>query len=123
MTPSPRFLSLLEEMKATHIKKSAGYAGKDNPDTFANFRKCERIGIPAWKGCVTRLMDKYERMVNVIGDKANEQIGETLKDTLIDQASYCLITICLLEELERPVLHTLTKEQADEIARQIKNGW
>lgn len=100
MSASPRFLSLLDEMKETHIKKSAGYAGADNPDTFANFRLSESFGVPAWIGTLIRLSDKYIRITNIVKNKKNEQLGETLKDTLIDLASYALIVICLLEEQE-----------------------
>lgn len=100
MTPSTRFLNLLEELRVTHIAKSAGYAGEDNPDTFANFRECEGIDVPAYKGAFIRLQDKYKRSKNLIKNPKNNQVGESLRDTLIDLSSYALIVLCLWEELE-----------------------
>lgn len=98
MAASKKFLELLDEMRETHLKKSAGYAGMDNPDTFANFRLSENLGVSAFLGCMIRLSDKYTRACNLIKNPKNEQLGEKLKDTLIDLASYALIAICLLEE-------------------------
>lgn len=98
MAANPRFLQLLDQMRDTHTRKSAGYAGAKNPDTFANFRLSEQFGVSAFLGCLIRLSDKYTRVANLVKDKDNEQVGEKIEDTLIDLASYALIAICLLEE-------------------------
>ena len=98
MTANKEFLSLLDSMKETHLKKSAGYAGIDNPDTFANFRLSEMLGVSPFLGCMVRLSDKFTRVVNLIKNSKNEQVGERLEDTLLDLASYALIAICLLKE-------------------------
>lgn len=103
MAANPRFLELLESMKQTHIDKNSGYAGKNNPDTFANFRESERFGVSAFLGCMTRLSDKFIRVCNLIRDPSNEKVGEKLTDTLIDLANYCLIAICLWEEKKEKV--------------------
>lgn len=97
---SSRFLGLLEELGEMHEKKSSGYSGKSNPDPWANFRGSEKLGVPAWRGCIIRLSDKYTRLGNIVADPTNEQVGEKVTDTLMDLASYALITICLLEEAE-----------------------
>lgn len=101
MSASPRYLQLLDEMRDLHIRKSAGYAGEDNPDTFANFRYAELFGVSPLKGCLVRLSDKYIRVANLIRNPANEQCNENIKDTLKDLAAYSLIAICLLEEEEQ----------------------
>lgn len=94
----PRFFELLDELADTHIRKNAGYAGIDNPDPLANFRESERFGVSAFKGCLVRVSDKFIRITNLVRSKLNEQVGETLEDTLIDLAAYCLIAIILSEE-------------------------
>ena len=94
--PSQRYLELLDEMKALHIRKNAGYAG-GNPDSWANFRMSEAFGVSAFKGCLIRMSDKYIRITNLVRDPKNEQVGESVKDTLFDLAAYALIAICLLE--------------------------
>jgi hypothetical protein len=42
---SIRYKELLDEEWATHQAKNAGYAGADNPDTWANFRMSEAFGV------------------------------------------------------------------------------
>ena len=99
--PSIRYLELLDQMKELHVKKNAGYSGKDNPDAWANFRMAESFGVSAFKGCLVRMSDKYIRVTNLVKNPLNEQVGENLKDTLFDLAAYALISICLLEEQEK----------------------
>ena len=100
MAANNRFLELLDKIRDTHIRKSAGYAGQENPDTWANFRLSERFGVSPFIGCLVRLSDKFIRVSNLVRDARNEQVGEGIKDTLIDLASYALIAICLFEEEE-----------------------
>lgn len=96
MSGDKRYLELLEEMKALHIAKNAGYSG-DSEDRWANFRLSEAFGVPAEKGCLIRMSDKWIRMQNLVKNPNFEQVGESLIDTLKDLASYALIEICLLE--------------------------
>jgi len=99
MKGHPRFYELLDEMAATHEKKNAGYAGASD-DPLANFRISERLGIPASKGCLVRWSDKVERVFNLVDDPENDKVNESLKDTLLDLANYCLIALILIEEEE-----------------------
>jgi hypothetical protein len=91
-------MELLDEIRALHIAKNAGYSGQNNPDHYANFRESEKFGVTAFRGCMVRLSDKWQRIVNLIRDPSNEQVGESVKDTLMDMAAYSLIAICLYEE-------------------------
>lgn len=95
---SKKYLDLLERMKVLHERKNAGYAGQDNPDPWANFRMSEAFGVSPFKGCLVRMSDKYIRVTNLVKNPSNEQVGENIKDTLMDLAAYALISICLLEE-------------------------
>lgn len=89
---------LREKAVELHIGKNAGYAGLDQPDAWANFRMSEAFGVSPFDGVLVRMSDKYIRTVNLRRDPANEQVGESLMDTLFDLAAYALIAICLLEE-------------------------
>lgn len=100
MKGHPRFLALLEQMKATHIAKGSDYS---NPsDILSNLRECEEIGVPAWLGVVIRMCDKFERIKQLSRKQASGEgpavANEAMEDTLIDAASYCLLTIVLREE-------------------------
>lgn len=95
---SQRYINLLDEMKDLHIRKNAGYSGADNPDPWANFRMAQEFGVSPFKGCLVRMSDKYIRVTNLVRSPDNEQVGESIKDTLKDLAAYSLIALCLLEE-------------------------
>lgn len=97
---SEKYLKLLDDAKELHIRKNAGYSGMDNPDAWANFRMAEAFGVSAFKGCLVRMSDKYIRITNLVKNPDNEQVGESIKDTLKDLAAYALIAVCLLEEEE-----------------------
>ncbi len=100
MAANKRYIELLEQMKEIHIRKNAGYAGMDAIDSWANFRMSEAFGVSAFLGCLVRMSDKYIRITNLVKNPKNEQVGESIKDTLIDLAAYALIGICLLDEKE-----------------------
>ena len=99
--PSLEYKALLDEAWDLHVRKNAGYAGADNPDPWANFRMCEAFGITAFEGCMVRLSDKYIRVTNLMRSADNDQVGESIKDTLMDLQAYALIAICLLNEEHR----------------------
>lgn len=96
---SKQYLALLKKMEEIHIAKNRCYAG-DNPDPWANFRLSTGFGVSPLLGCLVRMSDKFIRVQNLIKNPANEKVGENIKDTLIDLASYALIAICLMEEEE-----------------------
>lgn len=89
-----KYLALLEEMKALHIRKATDY-GRDH-DPLANIRSSEDIGIPAWKGAWLRAKDKVTRIDTYCrkGTLANEGVG----DSLMDLAAYALIALRLFRE-------------------------
>ncbi len=121
---SKEFHALLDTLRQTHMDKSAGYAGVNNPDPFANFRVSERFGIPAFLGALIRKMDKVERIVNILQNPSNERVGESCADTLIDDSSYALIVRVLLQEnLKRNIrfmqlLYELNKQLDKEFPRE-----
>lgn len=94
---SKRYIELLNEMKDLHIRKNAGYAG-DSLDRWANFRVSESFGVPAFLGVMVRMSDKWIRITNLVNNPNNEKVGESIKDTLMDLASYALIAIAIMEE-------------------------
>lgn len=90
----PRFYRLLEEIAALHSTKSHDYTPEGDP--LANFKRSERIGVPAWKGCLVRIGDKMGRIEQLASGKAPK--NESLRDSLIDTAVYSLLCILLLDD-------------------------
>lgn len=96
----PRFLQLLDQIRDTHVKKGSDYSSET--DILSNLRVCEQFGVPAWLGALTRLSDKFERLKQLANKRQRGQgpavKDESMADTLVDAASYSLLTLILLEE-------------------------
>ena len=84
-----RFPFILLEMMELHSSKSNDYATDESP--FSNIELCERAGVPAWKGVVIRLGDKYSRLCQLARKGEAEVKDETFEDTCLDLAVYALI--------------------------------
>ena len=96
----PRFYQLLEECAQTHSGKSFDYTPADDP--LANFKRSEKLGVPAWKGCMVRMGDKFGRLEQLANGKAPK--NESLRDTLMDLAVYSLLCVLLLEDSPQPIV-------------------
>jgi len=79
-----------------HQAKDSDYAGQQAP--LSNFRQCERFGVPAWRGALVRMSDKWSRLVSVLEKGGPDVMGETINDTLDDLAVYAVIVRVLREE-------------------------
>lgn len=91
---NPAFTKLLEEIAALHDSKNNDYA--NDADPLSNLRKCEAMGVPAFKGVLVRLTDKWSRIEQLAAGKTPKH--ESLRDSLIDNAVYSLLAIVLLDE-------------------------
>jgi len=89
-----RFQELVKDMVELHDRKNRDYAGEDY---LSNFLMCERMGIPAWKGTLIRLSDKFSRVMNIAKTYEVSVSDETVMDTLTDLAVYAIITRILYE--------------------------
>lgn len=86
-------------------KKNADYTGNtDNP--FSNLEMCERLGITNTEfGILTRMSDKLSRVISLIHGQNNKESlresqvsDESIQDTLIDLANYCILLAGFLEK-------------------------
>lgn len=91
----PRFYALLEEIAALHSGKSHDYTPAGDP--LANFKRAERFGVPAWKGALIRMGDKFGRLEQ-LGGNGKTPANESMRDTLIDLAVYALLCVLLLDD-------------------------
>lgn len=91
----PEVYRLLEKMADLYDRKNTDYSGDKDP--LVNLRACEEIGIPAWKGVLIRMSDKFSRIKQLSVKEANVK-DETITDTLLDLSVYCLLCIVLYHE-------------------------
>lgn len=87
--PQPSAFDLvLAEMQQLHENKNADYG-----DSFA--KSVEKYGLIS---ALTRISDKFNRAEQLILGNDARVKDEKLRDTLIDMASYCVMTIMELDK-------------------------
>ena len=87
--------SLCNRMIEITARKNADYTGgsADN-DAFANFRQVERLGICSTEvGFLTRMTDKMSRINSFVKKGELKVKDESVEDTLLDLANYCLLML------------------------------
>ena len=78
--------------------KRKDYSGDTDP--FANFRRSAIFDVPAWKGCMIRLMDKLSRIYQITEAGAMYVKDEALMDTFCDSINYiCILAGLVCEEM------------------------
>jgi len=92
----PGFYKLLEQMADLHSRKNHDYAGTSNP--LKNLRASERIDISPFIAVIIRLQDKWSRLEEFVKSGTLLVKGESVVDTLLDNAVYSLLAILLYEE-------------------------
>jgi len=86
--------------KMLQIRAAKGHDYGDNKDTYANCRRCEEFGVPAWKGVLIRMSDKFQRLVSFTKNGEFKVSDESFEDTLVDLANYAIICAVLKSETE-----------------------
>jgi len=93
-----KFYELLDQAAELHSRKNHDYSSSD---PLSNLRECEDMGIPAWKGVIVRLGDKYSRLKHFAKSETLLVRDESVKDTLMDTAIYALLAYILYEEKDK----------------------
>jgi len=96
----PGFYELLAEMAELHSRKNHDYAGSGTP--LCNFYKSNEMGVTPFTGVMVRLSDKWSRIESFMKQGILEVKGESVEDTLLDNAVYSLLAILLLREEKGP---------------------
>lgn len=83
-------------------RKNHDYAGKDGGDPFANFRRCEALGLCSSEiGILVRISDKLARLTTFIKDGELKVKDEGVKDTILDLINYCVLFYGLIKSKEK----------------------
>lgn len=80
--------SLLRQIHDTYIKKNHDYG-----DSFS--RSFKKYGLVA---AMVRMEDKWNRLDNMASGAEQKVADETIRDTLLDLAGYCVMTIMELDK-------------------------
>lgn len=85
-----RFRNITEKMRETFLKKNHDY-GNSFHETWDEF------GDKGIITALTQISHKYHRLMN-IGLGTKPLVDESIDDTLLDMANYCVLTIMELEK-------------------------
>ena len=97
----PMFHQLLEKMGEIHDKKNYDYGGGE---MLGNFMEAKKIGVDPFKAVLVRMTDKYARICSLAKRGTAEVEDESIEDTLIDMANYCLLAIVIRRESTRIII-------------------
>lgn len=106
------FCKKLREITAA---KNADYTGgSSNP--FENFCSVERDSIASTEaGFLVRMRDKFSRIISFVNQGTLQVKDESVQDTLLDLANYCILMSAYIESKKREKGgFTISKEQLQE---------
>lgn len=73
-------------------RKNADYAGRHGTEPFANFTRCEAMGICSTEaGMLVRLTDKMSRLSSFVEAGSFQVKDESLEDTCVDIINYAIL--------------------------------
>ena len=102
-----RYNKLLAEMYVTYVKKNHDYG-----DSFS--RSFKKYGLVA---AMVRMEDKWNRLDNMALGAEQKVADETIRDTLLDLAGYCVMTTMELDrEKDNANQKAFEKQVRDEYA-------
>ena len=86
-----------DHMHETLKRKNADYTGA-NANPFSNFTTVEELSIcSSEQGFLTRMTDKFKRIVSFVQLGVLQVKDESVTDTLIDLANYCLLMAAYIQ--------------------------
>ncbi len=95
--------------------KNADYTG-NSEDPFANFSRVEQVGIcTTEQGFLTRMFDKFSRITSFVQKGVLMVKDESVDDTLIDLANYCILMAGFIKSKRDADVSTPTVVNLDEL--------
>lgn len=89
---------LIKRMTEITIAKNNDYTGAAGDDPFANFNRVGSLGVCSTEqGFMVRMLDKYMRINSFVQKGVLQVKDESIEDTLLDLANYCLLFLGYLK--------------------------
>ena len=91
--------------------KNHDYAGKNGEEPFANFERCEAMGVCSTEtGFLVRVIDKVSRLSTFVDAGELKVKGETWKDAVLDIMNYMILFSAFVSDKEKEDLPMGTEE-------------
>jgi len=82
--------------------KNHDYAGKNGEEPFANFERCEAMGVCSTEtGFLVRVIDKVSRLSTFVDAGELKVKGETWKDAVLDIMNYMILFSAFVSDKEK----------------------
>lgn len=82
-------------------RKNHDYAGRGGESPFANFTRCESMGIcTTEQGFLVRLTDKMSRLSSFVESGVLQVKDESVEDTILDVINYAVLFRSYLQQKE-----------------------
>lgn len=92
---STRATEILQELIELHDSKEHDYTGGRQP--FENYRRAERLGIPAWLSVMARIEEKIGR-IETFATNGGNLYHESVLESIRDISLHAAIAAALYEE-------------------------
>jgi hypothetical protein len=91
------------KMFDTTVRKNADYAGaREGQNAFQNLSTCEHFDLTTTEvGIAVRMTDKFSRLCTLIKGATAKVKDESIEDTLLDFANYCILLACYLRHKQK----------------------
>jgi hypothetical protein len=89
---------LCDEARKLSERKNHDYAGKGGEQPFANFQRCEALGICSTeRGFLVRMTDKMSRLASFCDAGKFAVADEKVRDTCIDLINYTALLLAYID--------------------------
>jgi hypothetical protein len=131
-TSDQNFYYLLAQVAAIFTAKNHDYTSHGLFGPGSNLLRCEEFDVPAWKGVLIRLGDKWSRLTTFAKKGLLAVKDESVEDTFLDMAIYSLLGVLAYRrarEADRkpePLTATRTGTGPNSLAAQVQcfpEGW
>lgn len=95
-------------------RKNHDYAGNEGVQPFANFERCEAMGICGTEqGMLVRMVDKLSRLSTFVSCGKLQVENESYKDAIVDIINYCVLLYGFTKQKEcsNTVEYTVSSSQ------------
>ena len=99
-----KHVNMCNEIHEMYIKKNSDYG-----DSVGELYR--RLGDISF---LTRISDKYNRLMNLMTKDKPEQHFESIQDTIQDMANYCIIWLMEMEVMQEDIEEALSQLPKDE---------
>lgn len=91
---------ICDNLKEVVKNKNADYSGTKDP--FKNFNSVELFDITSTeRGFLTRMCDKFNRIITITNNGVENVNDEKITDTLIDLANYAILMSIYIENKKK----------------------